>query len=172
MITKRRRGTLIAGSGIVDRKPDCLYHVVDKSIVILLTEDRDPLFPSSGNQRLKYTVRFALPPSLFSPLSHSPQSALVVASTSHFVFPTPITIAFSLLHDLVSESEVLNLFHPQFIDPYIRCYPIDQTLTATLLEILILRSLQKIVITFASGLEIGQTFFSRTYTENFPSIGD
>jgi len=115
--------------------------------------------PIKWYQRLRYTVRFALPPSLFSLSSHSPQSALVVASTSRFVFPYPITIAFILLHDLVSESEVLNLFHPQFIDPYIHCYPIDQTLTATLLEILILRSLQKIVITLASGLEIGQTFF-------------
>ena len=35
----------IAGSGLVDRKSDRLCRVVDKSIVILLTEDRDPLSP-------------------------------------------------------------------------------------------------------------------------------
>ena len=39
-------GLSIAGSGLVDRKPDRLCRVVDKSIVILLTEDRNPLFIS------------------------------------------------------------------------------------------------------------------------------
>jgi hypothetical protein len=40
--TKRRCGALITGSGLVDRKPDRLCCVVNKSIVILLTEDRAP----------------------------------------------------------------------------------------------------------------------------------
>jgi hypothetical protein len=67
-------------------------------------------FPLSGNQRLRYTVKSALPPFLFSPSSHSPQSALVLSPlSSPFVFPYPITIAFSLLHNLVLESVVLNL---------------------------------------------------------------
>ena len=65
------------------------------------------MFPSSGNQRLRYTVSFALPPSLFSPSSHSPQSALV---SPLFVFPCPISIVFGLLHNLVLESVVLNLY--------------------------------------------------------------
>ena len=48
MITKRRHGGSIAGSGLVDLKPDRLCRIVDKSIVILLTEDRGPLFPSKS----------------------------------------------------------------------------------------------------------------------------
>jgi hypothetical protein len=38
------------------------------------------VFPSSRNHRLRYTIRIALPPFLFSPSSHSPQSALVSVS--------------------------------------------------------------------------------------------
>ena len=42
LITKRQRGASIAGSGLVDRKSDRLCRVVDKLIVILMTEDREP----------------------------------------------------------------------------------------------------------------------------------
>jgi hypothetical protein len=45
LITKRRRGASIAASGLVDRKPDHLWRVVDKSIVILLTADQAPSCP-------------------------------------------------------------------------------------------------------------------------------
>ena len=77
----------LRGSSRADWKPDRLCDISTKSIVTLLTEDREPTSPLSGNQRLRYYRQVY--PRLVFVSSYSPQKAYKK------IFRCPITL-FSL----------------------------------------------------------------------------
>jgi hypothetical protein len=143
------------------------------------------VFPSSGNQRLRYTIRFALPPSLFLPSSHSPQSAVALSTSPLFLIfvshPRTSPLAFSQFSfrvysvEFVSSIEFgvwLSVFHP-----LVRCFihPLQfhlKTLAATPLQNPNLEGLTSNSHNFCIRTWNRVSFFWNQVKLNFPSNSD